>query len=1105
MSKSSVRSAIRLRGVRHNNLKNFDLDLPLNQLIVITGLSGSGKSSLAFDTLFAEGQRRYIETFSPYARQFFDRMDKPQVDSIEGIPPAIAIEQRNAVKTTRSTVGTMTEITDYMKLLWPHIAQLHCRQCGQLVRKDSPQQIWQAVNGEWRMTNGGSAPEVLITFELPLAEKISLEESLALVSRQGYQRLLVNGEMVRVEAAAGRIRDSSSVIRHLTVLQDRVKLAAGNRARFVEACEQAYHFGKGKLTLHFTDAERGTRSAQPFSNRLHCAKCDIDYREPTPALFSFNHPVGACPTCKGFGRVISIDYDLAIPDRSRTLKEGVVKPWLTGHGLESHNDLMRTCRHFEIPTDVPFEKLPKKWQEFVINGEPDHGKDEEHEWPRSWYGVKGYFRWLESKAYKMHVRVLLSRYRAYTTCPECHGARFQPETLLYRVAPSRDRASLASNLTESEPPQVGCHELTLADFYQLPIRDALAFVDHFAEAKQFKANDPIGLVFSEVRSRLGFLSDVGLSYLTLDRATRSLSGGETERVNLTTCLGTRLVNTLFVLDEPSVGLHPRDTERLVRILEQLRNAGNTVVVVEHEASVMSAADQIIDLGPGHGAAGGEIVFQGTYRDILKAADSLTGQYLSGRKEIEVPERRAVVVGQASRLSPYANKENLESHGFALNDAPEKNGDRPVLRSKATAEGGQDACPTLKLCRATRHNLKDVSIEIPLGRLVCVTGVSGSGKTTLIREVLLPALEAKLRTQLANLKFAAKASERIEGEDVDNETSEARNTEHGTSLAGFENLARVVLVDQSILGKTPRSNPAVYIGAFDDIREVFAQCEVAKQRGLNASAFSFNSAQGQCERCRGAGFEKIEMQFLSDVFIRCPECDGRRYRPHIIEVKVPGTANEWSIADMLEATVDEAIQFLCDFPDSRPAVRAVEGLKLLQEVGLGYLRLGQPINTLSGGESQRLKLVRHLAEAAQRGPRVSDLRRGKTEDGERQDACPTLFLFDEPTTGLHFDDVRVLLKVFQRLVDAGHSVIVIEHNLEVIKSADWVIDLGPGAGDEGGRIVAEGTPEEIAACEASPTGKFLRDLLNTRSSASRFPDKNGGPRETRYPKLTGAAH
>ena len=1079
MSKSSARSAIRLRGVRHNNLKNFDLDLPLNQLIVITGLSGSGKSSLAFDTLFAEGQRRYIETFSPYARQFFDRMDKPQVDSIEGIPPAIAIEQRNAVKTTRSTVGTMTEITDYMKLLWPHIAQLHCRQCGQLVRKDSPQQIWQQLNDECRMTNGDAEPtEVLITFDVPLAEKLSLEESLALVSKQGYQRLLLDGKIIRLDEVLNTKHHSSFVIRHLTVVQDRIKLAPANRARFVEACEQAYHFGKGKLAIHQLagSAPFVIRHSSLFSNRLHCATCDIEYREPTPALFSFNHPVGACPACKGFGRVISIDYDLVIPDHSKTLAENVVKPWQTGHGLESHNDLLRTCRHFEIPTDVPFERLAKKWQDLVINGEPDYGKDEEHEWPRAWYGVKGYFRWLESKSYKMHVRVLLSRYRAYTPCPECKGTRFQPETLLYRVP-------------------VGDKELTLADFYQLPLRDALALVSEFADAKKFKPADPIGLVWNEVRSRLAFLNDVGLSYLTLDRPTRSLSGGETERVNLTTCLGTRLVNTLFVLDEPSVGLHPRDTERLVRILEQLRSAGNTVVVVEHEASVMRAADQIVDLGPGHGATGGEVVFQGTYSEILKSKDSLTGQYLSGRKRIEVPERRLTIVAQASCLSASSNKEDVRGYGFALNDAPAPTG------------YANEKWPSLKLDHATRHNLNDVSVEIPLGRFVCVTGVSGSGKTTLIREVLLPALEAKLRTQAANLKLASvKASERIEDENEkeseDDNELETQNSKPETHLTGFEHLGRVVLVDQSILGKTPRSNPAVYIGAFDEIRELFAQSDVAKQRGLNASAFSFNSSQGQCERCRGAGFEKIEMQFLSDVFIRCPDCDGRRYRPHILEVKIRGLDKEWSIADMLDATVDEALEFLCGFPGSKAAMRAGQSLKLLQDVGLGYLRLGQPINTLSGGESQRLKLVKHLAESV---AAVYDHRRSPEGDTNSDSSSPlqkTLFLFDEPTTGLHFDDVRVLLKVFQRIVDAGHSVIVIEHNLDVIKSADWLIDLGPGAGDEGGQVIAQGTPEEVAACEKSHTGKFLRDVL---TSATRVSEKkeNGGQGRANYRKLVRA--
>ena len=1177
MSKPSANRVIRLRGVRHNNLKNFDLELPLNQLVVITGLSGSGKSSLAFDTLFAEGQRRYIETFSPYARQFFDRMDKPRVDSVEGIPPAIAIEQRNTVKTTRSTVGTMTEICDYMKTLWPQIAQLYCRNCGRPVRKDSPRHIWETVHN-----SGSRIPnfEALVTFELPLAEKLSLEESIGLITKQGYQRLLVpaghdggptsgtaplelkeakapwgklpdHERSARSESAQGQgrgdahgargkfpsrelagvasrpdtavrgvdfeiVRADEAVERleelhpaSLTVVQDRINVASENRSRFVEACEQAYHFGKGKLTVHFPGAE-DEATLQPsigstirFSNRFHCAQCDIEYREPSSALFSFNHPLGACPACRGFGRIISIDYDLALPDRSKTLAEGVVKPWLGGHGVESQQDLMKFCKIRKAPTDVPFEQLSKKWRDWVIYGDPDYGKDADHEWPRAWYGVKGYFRWLESKAYKMHVRVLLSRYRAYTPCPDCQGKRFQPEALLYRVGQA-SRLSLHTALPEDDASPVVTRPedtnlqtgetpvpLSLADFYELPVRDALRFIEQAASRHQLKPSDPIGLVLDEVRSRLGYLVEVGLGYLTLDRPTRTLSGGETERVNLTTCLGTRLVNTLYVLDEPSVGLHPRDTGRLIKILEHLRDLRNTVVVVEHEASVIRAANRIVDLGPGHGESGGQLVFQGTYKEILQSEKSLTGQYLSGRKRIEIPQRRQVNVGQASRLSCTGQPHS---------------GSRAVIGQAGgnAAPGRRDACPTLTLARATLHNLKNITVEIPLGRFVCVTGVSGSGKTTLVREVLLPALEAKLKSRISN---SDSQENNVEDENAEEEDSPSTlNLQPSTRLTGWEQLGRAVLVDQSPLGKTPRSNPAVYIGAFDDIRELFAQTDAAKQRGLNASAFSFNSTQGQCERCRGAGFEKIEMQFLSDVFIRCSDCNGRRYRPHILEVKVGSSrraeaptfgskvgtrskmrigqslltsaaTREWSIADLLDATVDEVIGFLSGFPDSRSALRAGEKLRLLVEVGLGYLRLGQPINTLSGGESQRLKLVSHLSESV-----AADVRRLTTKPEIEENLAtsasikPTLFLFDEPTTGLHFDDIRVLLKAFQRLVDAGHSVLVIEHNLDVIKCADWIIDLGPDAGDEGGHVVAGGTPVDIASSPSSHTGRFLREIL-----------------------------
>jgi excinuclease ABC subunit A len=1042
MSKKSAAGFIRLRGVRHNNLKNFDLDLPLNRLIVVTGLSGSGKSSLAFDTLFAEGQRRYIETFSPYARQFFDRMDKPQVDSITGIPPAIAIEQRNSVKSTRSTVGTMTEICDYMKLVWPHLARLHCRQCGKPVHKEPPQFIWESLQT--------SAPlqECLITFEVPVSEKLSLDETLGLIARQGYQRIFLNGEILRLEEAAPLLAKNPAPL--LAIVQDRVKIVPASRARFVEACEQALHFGKGKISIHPLNAaadKPATTFLPPlkFSNRLHCAACDIEYTEPSAALFSFNHPLGACPACRGFGRVINIDYDLALPDRSKTLADGAVRPWQTGVSAECQDDLKKFCRIRNVPMNVPFTKLSKKHQDWVINGDPDYGKDKKHQWPHAWYGIKGYFRWLESKSYKMHVRVLLSRYRSYQPCPACHATRFQPDSLLYRAgksstASSQDNpadgeqlyiARFGNDVRSPRPttqewgegenaqtePMLGYSSaagLNLAEFYQLSVGDALEFIKTISTAKNSSKADPFALALNEVRSRLAYLAEVGLGYLTLDRSTRSLSGGETERVNLTTCLGSRLVNTLFVLDEPSVGLHPRDTSRLVTILQRLRDAGNTVVVVEHESSVMRAANQIVDIGPGHGSAGGEVVFQGDYSAILDSDNSLTGQYLSNRRSIPVPQRRKV----------------------------------------------QDQ-PALELSDVNLHNLRNLSAKIPLGRFVCLTGVSGSGKTTLAREVLLPLLTEKLgRTALED---AAEP-----GEKSDPDAPEVAGSAPRAEISNWESLGRVVMVDQSTLGKTPRSNPAVYIGAFEDIREVFAASERAAQLGMGASAFSFNSAQGQCEHCRGAGFEKIEMQFLSDVFIRCPECNGRRYRPHILEIKIspPTPAGSkikpaWSIADMLDATVDEAVSFLSLLEPTRHAKRACEALKLLQETGLGYLKLGQPINTLSGGESQRLKLVRHLAEFTTQSA---------------GDTKPTLFMFDEPTTGLHFDDVRVLLNVFQRIVDAGHSLLIIEHNLEVIKSADWVIDLGPDAGRDGGKIVAEGTPEQIARCAQSHTGAVLLEVL-----------------------------
>ena len=1015
------RASIRLRGVRQNNLKGFDLDLPLRQLIVITGLSGSGKSSLAFDTLFAEGQRRYIETFSPYARQFFDRMDKPRVDSIEGIPPAIAVEQRNAVRSVRSTVGTMTEVCDFMKNLWPHLAQLYCDGCGQPVRKESPTQIWDALP---HTKEAGAALECLVTFDIALSEKMGFDEALDLIRRQGYQRALWEGVVCDLEALPAQAKASPP--KQLTLVQDRLKLSTPNRARFVEACEQAFHFGKGLLAVHLlpkpSDATATEASPRRFSNRLHCAACDKSFNEPSPALFSYNHPVGACPKCHGFGRVIAIDDHLVMPDLSKTLAQGVVKPWRTGKSAECQDDLMKFCRIRRVPIDVPFQDLPEKWRQWVIEGDPGYGQDKAHEWPHAWYGVRGYFRWLESKTYKMHVRVLLSRYRSYSPCPDCGGQRLQPEALRYRVAAA----------------QTGSVELSLANFYGLTIAEALQVADRLAATPGVSRNSALKLAFGEVRSRLGYLVEAGLGYLTLDRPSRTLSGGETERVNLAACLGTRLVNTLFILDEPSVGLHPRDTDNLVRILQRLRGIGNTVVVVEHEASVMRAADQIVDLGPASGRAGGEVIFQGSFKEILKSPVSLTGQYLKGTRQNDIPHKRPVSLP-----------------AFPAGPTP------PA--APATAHG------VLKVAHATRHNLRDVTVEIPLQRLVCITGVSGSGKTTLTREILFPALNARLN---ASVSLTTEPEPEPEAEAEADEAGGYRVT-----VSGWESLGQVLLVDQAILSKTPRSNPVVYIGAFDALRELFARSEAARQRGLGASAFSFNSAQGQCERCRGAGFEKIEMQFLSDVFIKCPDCEGKRYRAHILEVLLetprpmdpnvpdpPGTA--WNIADLLNATVDEAVVFLAAFPDSRHAQQAIRQLRWLQDVGLGYLQLGQPLNTLSGGENQRLKLVRHLADFST----GSDRKRA-------------LFLFDEPTTGLHFHDVGVLLKVFQHLVDDGHSVLVIEHNLDVVKAADWVIDLGPEGGPQGGKVVATGPPRHIASVAESHTGRALADALTLCRSAA----------------------
>ncbi len=958
--RTSTSGVIEVRGARQNNLKGFDIDIPLGKLNVVTGPSGSGKSSFAFQTVYAEGQRRYVETFSPYTRQFFDRMDKPQVDSIRGIPPAIAIEQANNVRSTRSTVGTITEINDYLKLLFPQVATAVCPECGAAIRPETPKSI------AARALEAFDGRAVLVTFGIPVPAKTKPGEFFEFLQAQGYLRVFVYNEIHRVDEPGNYARKSLPAV--VRVVQDRIKIGGAKSTlnRFYEAIEAALHFGKGQLTLIPEDAPE---EALAFSTKWHCAKCDVDIRPPSPGLFSFNNPLGACPTCRGFGRTIGIDIDRAMPDKSLSIRDGLVKAFQGNTYSESQQDLLRCARGKGLDIDCAFEDLPKADQDWVLYGE---GNKPEEAWEsREWYGVQGFFDWLESKSYKMHVRVFLSRYRSYTRCRVCRGQRLQPEALHYVFAGKK-----------------------LPELWQLSIGDLLSFLNE----NLVPTNATTETLSREITARLRYLTHVGLTYLNLDRPTRSLSGGEVQRVNLTTCLGASLVNTLFVLDEPSIGLHPRDTGRLIEVMERLRDKGNTLLVVEHEESVIRAGDNLIDIGPGRGEKGGELIYHGSSGG--KAKDSLTLSYLRGEMKIPVPKKRR----QAKR-------------GHALT-----------------------------IHRATQNNLKKIDALVPLGLFTCVTGVSGSGKSTLVHDVLYQNLV------------------RLRGEVPTEEPGAC------LGLSGYESIGQCVMVDQSPLARTPRSTPAVFIGAFDHIRKLFASTPDAVAQGLTPGFFSFNSGAGRCERCWGNGFEKIEMQFLSDLYLRCPECEGKRYTPDALALELDGK----SIHEVLELTVDEAIAFFQGVAHhssgKKPsdALAVVAKLETLASVGLTYLRLGQPLNTLSGGESQRLKLVGHLLESPPESPK------------QRIPQSTNLLIFDEPTTGLHFDDIRILLEVFHRLADAGHTLIVIEHNLDVIKNADHVIDLGPEAGNAGGYVVATGTPEEIAEVPESHTGRFLKAQFSGRS-------------------------
>jgi excinuclease ABC subunit A len=1009
---------IRIRGARQHNLKNLDLDIRTGELTVVTGPSGSGKSSLVFDTLYAEGQRRYVETFSAYARQFLDRMDKPAVDKIEGVPPAIAIDQTNPVRSSRSTVGTMTELNDHLKLLFARSGQLFDRQTAQPVRHDTPETIYAEL---LRRSAERDEPRLVLTFPVELPANTSAEQLEQWLSASGFTRVQAEREEVRpvgprTSAVPGRPKQASApsggsepraagsvgVVKVLDVVADRFRIGQVEKARVVEAIEVALKRGAGRLNVYVMPA--GTESSDSelwrFSSGLHCPDSDLRYTDPIPSAFSFNSAVGACEACRGFGRVIGVDYGLVIPNDKLTLRAGAIKPMQTPAWKECQDDLMRHAETAGIPRDTPWNKLTPEQQHWVIQGSPNwNGK-----WNQHWYGVKRFFEYLETKSYKMHIRVLLSKYRSYTPCGTCGGARLKTESLLWRIGSKADADAVMEPPKRFMPEGVAWPRaqlealpgLCLHDLMLLPLDRLRRFFESMTQVPNVVANEgetqALKLLFEEITTRLKYLCDVGIGYLTLDRQSRTLSGGEVQRINLTTALGTSLVNTLFVLDEPSIGLHPRDMHRIIKAMQRLRDAGNTLVVVEHDPAVMLAADRMIDMGPGPGERGGQIVFDGT-TEALRSADTLTGAYLGGRKQVGMGFKRMVT----------------------------------------------DHTPRLILEGAREHNLRNVTVEIPLQRLVCVTGVSGSGKSSLIQDVLAPAL----------MRHFGKATETPGAHD---------------RLLGADHLSEAVFVDQSPIGKTARSNPVSYVGAWDAVREIFATAPLSRQRGYTASKFSFNSGDGRCPTCGGSGFEHVEMQFLSDVYLRCPDCDGKRYRPEILEITVErqplGAVHPrvMNVADVLDLTVSEAAAV---FANDREVIRA---LQPIVDVGLEYVKLGQPVPTLSGGEAQRLKLAGFLAEAA------------KSASASRQPTARkgTLFLFDEPTTGLHFDDIAKLMRALRKLLDAGHSLVVIEHNLDVIRASDWLIDLGPEGGDAGGLIVAQGTPEEVRLHATSHTGQALRE-------------------------------